>query len=149
MTNHTPPPLPLDVLGSVPSAQASLGNGGSAQRERRFMYDNREFDDPGPQYAIRDVMKFLAETYPELANGSWTTTNLGDYDVITFYKVTGEKGLDHALQKHALALSRISIALDFAEEAEETDFWWRSALKWERFAAMWQEVVEVEARKAS
>ncbi len=63
-----------------------------APRPRRFMYDGKTFDDPGPQYSIRDVMGFLAQSYPELANGSWTKTPYDDYDLLTFYKVTGEKG---------------------------------------------------------
>jgi PRTRC genetic system protein C len=67
-----------------------------AHRSRRFLYDGEYFDDPGPQYSIREVMGFLAETYPELAGGSWTKTPLADTDVITFYKVTGEKGLTAA-----------------------------------------------------
>ncbi|GAB4430164.1 MAG: hypothetical protein Kow0031_10960 [Anaerolineae bacterium] len=62
-------------------------------RPRRFLYDGNIFDDPGPQYSIRDVMNFLAQTYPELANGSWTKTAQPDHDLITFYKVTGEKGI--------------------------------------------------------
>ncbi len=154
MTIHNPlppPPLPPTILGDPPSAQASFGDGNNSRprRERRFMYEGHEFDDPGPQYSIRDVMGFLAQSYPELANGSWTKTSYDDdYDLITFYKVTGEKGLDNALRQRAISQARVTHSLDFAVEAEETDFWWRSALSWERFAAMWQEVVEVEEGKA-
>lgn len=89
-TTPATPPLPPAIL----SDQPALGGGnGQPHRERRFKYDGQEFDDPGSQYSIREVMGFLAETYPELASGSWTKTPLADYDVVTFYKVTGEKGL--------------------------------------------------------
>ncbi|GAB4430173.1 MAG: hypothetical protein Kow0031_10980 [Anaerolineae bacterium] len=94
-----PPPLPPNILSDPPgSAQASFGDGNNARpRERRFVYDGKEFEDPGSQYSIRDVMMYLAQTYPELANGSWTKAAYHDYDEITFYKVTGEKGLDRSL----------------------------------------------------
>ena len=50
---------------------------GRTTQARRFFYDNQEFEDPGPQYGARDVLAFLAQTYPELANGSWTKGKQG------------------------------------------------------------------------
>lgn len=88
MTQNSPsPPLTIDgQFSALPPAH----------RPRRFLYDGEYFDDPGPQYSIRDVLSFLARSYPDLANGSWSKVELPDYDVITFYKVAGEKGLTAA-----------------------------------------------------
>ncbi len=64
---------------------------------RLFLYDGQVFEDPGPEYSVQDVLNFLAKTYPELGNGTWTTRTLPDdatgaVEEITFVKVTGEKG---------------------------------------------------------
>jgi PRTRC genetic system protein C len=65
--------------------------------KRLFLYDGQVFDDPGPEYGVQDVLNFLAQTYPELANGTWHSRTLPDgTEEITFVKVTGEKG-GHAL----------------------------------------------------
>ena len=41
----------------------------------------------------KDVLAFLAQTYPELENGTWHSRVLPDgSEEITFVKVTGEKG---------------------------------------------------------
>lgn len=62
-------------------------------RKRVFLYDNQIFEDPGPEYSVQDVLNFLAQTYPELGNGTWTSRTLpDDTEEITFVKVTGEKG---------------------------------------------------------
>jgi PRTRC genetic system protein C len=140
-THNAPPTpaLPLTVLGDQPT----LGSAAAPDpyRERRFKYDGKEFDDPGAEYSSREVLGYLAATYPELANGSWTTTTHPDYDVITFHKVTGEKGLDLALRNRARALANIDLMLDLAEEPEESDWAWRSALSWEWHAEKWQDVI--------
>lgn len=131
-------PPPNFIEGEF-SPQPSLGNG---HRPRRFYYDNQEFDDPGPDYTIRDVLAYLAQTYPELANGSWIKTPVGEYDAYTFYKVTGEKGLDHARRWQAKASTWINLLLDAAETPAESDWAWRSALAWEGHAKKWQEVID-------
>ena len=65
---------------------------GQAQR-RLFAYDGQFWEDPGSQYAIEEVMAFLADTYPELRHGTWSSRTLPDgTEEITFVKVTGEKG---------------------------------------------------------
>jgi PRTRC genetic system protein C len=61
--------------------------------KRIFLYDGQIFEDPGPEYTVRDVLDFLARTYPELENGTWHRRTLPDgTEEITFVKVTGEKG---------------------------------------------------------
>ncbi|RMG66377.1 MAG: hypothetical protein D6722_15115, partial [Bacteroidetes bacterium] len=58
-----------------------------------FYYDNQLFEDPGPEYSNRDILNFLAETYLELRQGSWSSRTLPDgTEEVTFHKVTGEKG---------------------------------------------------------
>jgi len=70
----------------------------AGQSPRRiFLYDGQVFEDPGPEYSVQDVLNFLAQTYPELSNGTWTTRTVpdgatGTVEEITFVKVTGEKG---------------------------------------------------------
>ena len=70
------------------------GQGGTGQPRRRlFAYDGQFWEDPGSQYAIEEVMAFLADTYPELRHGTWSSRTLPDgTEEITFVKVTGEKG---------------------------------------------------------
>ena len=73
------------------------GDQASAAAKRIFIYDGQVFDDPGPEYSVQDVLNFLAQTYPELANGTWHSRTLpdgapGGVEEITFVKVTGEKG---------------------------------------------------------
>ena len=61
--------------------------------KRLFLYDNQYFEDPGSEYSTQEVLGFLAETYPELTSGTWTSRTLPDgSEEITFVKVTGEKG---------------------------------------------------------
>ena len=78
--------------------QRPLLPGPVSQPTRRvFLYDNQVFEDPGPEYSVQDVLNFLATTYPELGNGTWTSRTLPDdatgaVEEITFVKVTGEKG---------------------------------------------------------
>ena len=62
-------------------------------RRRVYVYDNQYFDDPGPDYTPQDVLRLLAQSYPELENGTWTTRTMPDgAEEIAFVKVTGEKG---------------------------------------------------------
>jgi PRTRC genetic system protein C len=69
------------------------GSGGAGQSRRLFAYDGQFWEDPGPQYSIEEVMAFLADTYPELRHGTWSSRTLPDgTEEITFVKVTGEKG---------------------------------------------------------
>ena len=69
------------------------GSGGAGQSRRLFAYDGQFWEDPGPQYSIEEVMAFLADTYPELRHGTWSSRALPDgTEEITFVKVTGEKG---------------------------------------------------------
>jgi len=61
--------------------------------KRVFRYDGQYFEDPGSEYSTQEVLGFLAETYPELTSGTWTSRTLPDgSEEITFVKVTGEKG---------------------------------------------------------
>jgi len=72
-------------------------------RKRVFLYDNQLFEDPGPEYSVQDVLNFLAQTYPELGNGTWTSRTLpDDTEEITFVKVTGEKGSGSTITPHHL-----------------------------------------------
>ncbi len=62
-------------------------------RKRLFAYDSQYWQDPGPEYTVEDVLSFLADTYPELKNGTWSSRTLPDgTEEFTFVKVTGEKG---------------------------------------------------------
>lgn len=64
-------------------------------KKRVFVYDNQYFEDPGAAYTVEDVLNFLAQTYPELENGTWHSRLMpDDTEEITFVKVTGEKGGD-------------------------------------------------------
>jgi len=64
-----------------------------AQPKRVFVYDGAYFEDPGPEYTVQDVLNFLAQTYPELEQGTWHSRTLPDgTEEITFVKVAGEKG---------------------------------------------------------
>lgn len=62
-------------------------------KRRVFVYDNQRFEDPGAEYSTQDVLRFLAETYPELTTATWHSRTLPDgVEEITFVKVTGDKG---------------------------------------------------------
>ena len=65
----------------------------AAPKKRVFVYDGAYFEDPGSEYTVQDVLKYLSQTYPELENGTWHSRTLPDgTEEITFVKVTGEKG---------------------------------------------------------
>ncbi len=67
--------------------------GGNPPKQRTFVYDGQYFSDPGPQYTTEDVLRFLAQDFPELENGTWHSRELPDgTQEITFVKVAGEKG---------------------------------------------------------
>ena len=62
-------------------------------RKRLFQYNGQHWEDPGPQYTNAQVMATLAQSYPELENGTWSERDLEDGTVeVTFVKVYGEKG---------------------------------------------------------
>jgi PRTRC genetic system protein C len=78
---------PLLIEGATPSAP----------KRRTFVYDGQYFSDPGPEYSTEDVLRFLAQDYPELENATWNSRTLPDgatgaVEEITFVKVAGEKG---------------------------------------------------------
>jgi PRTRC genetic system protein C len=79
-------------------------------KKRVFQYDGQYFEDPGAEYTITDVLNFLAQTYPELENGTWHSRLLpDDTEEITFVKVTGEKGVDvtaHLIAERLVAGTR-------------------------------------------
>lgn len=84
-----------DFFEGQDQAEPPLLPGPTAQKpaKRVFLYDGQVFEDPGPEYTTQDVLNFLAQTYPALANGTWTSRTLPDgTEEITFVKVTGEKG---------------------------------------------------------
>jgi PRTRC genetic system protein C len=71
----------------------------SAPKRRTFVYDGQYFSDPGPEYSTEDVLRFLAQDYPELETATWHSRALPDgaagaVEEITFVKVSGEKGAD-------------------------------------------------------
>ena len=99
-TPRLPPPPPPPDDYSSPSAQGDFFDNAAApprldtpHRKRSFLYDGTYFEDPGPEYSAQDVLNFLAQSYPELEQGSWHSRNLPDgSEEITFVKVAGEKG---------------------------------------------------------
>ena len=98
-----------------PGQQVIL-NAPAAERPRRrlFYYDGQFFSDPGPEYAVAQVMAELSRTYPELANGTWHSRVINDHgeevEEITFVKVTGEKGGLTARQVAACLLTGLQPA---------------------------------------
>lgn len=84
--SYTPPqPGQPQVVNSSPNGAA----------KRVFFYNDRFFQDPGPEYTVQDVLVALAGSYPELANGTWHTQILPDgTEQISFAKVSGEKGAE-------------------------------------------------------
>ena len=88
-----PPPPPPEEEG-----QGSFFGSGAPRltaptRKRLFLYDGTYFEDPGPEYSAQEVLNFLAQSYPELEQGTWHSRRLPDgSEEITFVKVTGEKG---------------------------------------------------------
>jgi PRTRC genetic system protein C len=64
-------------------------------RKRLFQYSGQHWEDPGPEYTNAQVMATLAQSYPELENGTWSERELADGTIeVTFVKVYGEKGAD-------------------------------------------------------
>jgi PRTRC genetic system protein C len=67
----------------------------TSPKRRTFVYDGQYFSDPGPEYSTEEVLRFLAQDYPELENATWHSRTLPDgTQEITFVKVTGEKGAE-------------------------------------------------------
>ena len=59
---------------------------------RIFVYDDREFTDPGPDLTVQQVQQQLSAFYGEVANASVTETKRGADTVYTFQKRVGTKG---------------------------------------------------------
>jgi PRTRC genetic system protein C len=75
------------------SAVAAAPVAPEAAKGRVFIYDDRKFDDPGPEYSIEEVRKSLEAFYPELANAKTEEKKLPDGRLqVTFVKKAGGKG---------------------------------------------------------
>jgi len=59
---------------------------------RVFVYDDREFPDPGPNMTIDEVRQSMTNFFPELANAETFESKRGDDDIIEFRKRVGVKG---------------------------------------------------------
>ncbi len=99
-SNTPPPQTPLPQLGSGATPPPPADPPPPVSRintQRVFMYQGQTYQDPGAgsptDWPIERVRNLLAQTYPELANATWTETPQSDGSVlIEFVKVTGEKG---------------------------------------------------------
>jgi hypothetical protein len=89
------------------------------------VYDGQYFGDPGAEYSIEDVLKSLAQNYPELANATWSSRVIDDkgeqIDEITFVKVTGEKGAAVTPRQILDCLAGVKPASQVAEVIELTN----------------------------
>lgn len=94
--------------------------------KRLFVYDGQYFEDPGPEFSTEDVMGFLAQTYPELAHGSWHSRTLPDgTEEITFVKVAGEKGtVIRSLRARLETFYRDRLRPRLDEFRRRLDGWW-------------------------
>lgn len=106
-----PPQQPYQIPHSLPGQQPAP-NGGTGQPlndmpqwSRKFIYDSVEYGDPGAEYTTQQVMESLANSFPELKNGTWRTRFIPEQGIeeITFVKVSGEKGA--GLTAEALGLA--------------------------------------------
>lgn len=59
---------------------------------RRFIYDGREFPDPGEDLTTEQVRDAMAATFPELTNATHETETKDDVETITFKRAVGTKG---------------------------------------------------------
>lgn len=60
---------------------------------RIFVYNKKRYDDPGDEFSINDVEEHLAQSFPEIADGTYTEKTLDNGDIeITFTKKVGTKG---------------------------------------------------------
>ena len=59
---------------------------------RIFVYDDREFPDPGPDLTVQQVQQQLSAFYGEVANAAVTETKRGADTIYTFQKRVGTKG---------------------------------------------------------
>lgn len=59
---------------------------------RRFVYDEREFDDPDPDLTPEQVRDMMSATFPELVNATHEVEKRGDDEIITFKRTVGTKG---------------------------------------------------------
>ena len=59
---------------------------------RKFVYDDRVFEDPDPEMTVEQVRESLANFYGELANATFTESKEGDDTVYQFERRVGTKG---------------------------------------------------------
>ena len=59
---------------------------------RVFIYDGREFPDPGETLTVDEVRKQMAEFFPELTNADTREERRGEDTAYTFSKRIGTKG---------------------------------------------------------
>lgn len=89
---------------------------------RVFVYDGREFPDPGQKIPAEEVRKQLSEYFPELANADTRQEQRGEDTVYTFARRIGTKGsraLAHAAEVVAALRevpSRELLVFDLASE---------------------------------
>jgi PRTRC genetic system protein C len=87
---------------------------------RLFLYDGREFPDPGQQFTPEEVREQLAQFFPDLINADVTSEVGDDVQRISFKKRIGTKGQDDH-QAVLAALRRVPEAklrlLELAREA--------------------------------
>jgi PRTRC genetic system protein C len=111
-----------DFFDPAATAGPPLLPGPTAPANKRiFLYDGQIFEDPGSEYTVRDVLDFLARTYPELESGAWHRRSLPDgTDEITFVKITGEKGSQPLAVRpgHDLSPRQLAACLANLEPAE-------------------------------
>ena len=63
---------------------------------RKFVYEDREFDDFDPNRTVEEIQQRMADHFPELANASYKKTTRGADTIYTFSKRVGTKGSDCA-----------------------------------------------------
>lgn len=59
---------------------------------RIFIYEGKEYPDPGPELSVDEVRRGWTEFFPELANAEVKETKRGDDTVFTFARRVGTKG---------------------------------------------------------
>jgi PRTRC genetic system protein C len=62
--------------------------------KRVFIYDGREFPDPGPQFTPDEVREQLAQFFPDLINADVTSETKDGVQRVAFKKRIGTKGGD-------------------------------------------------------
>jgi PRTRC genetic system protein C len=59
---------------------------------RIFIYDEREFPDPGPNLSVEEVKAHLADFYGEIATATVKETKRGEDTLYEFQRRVGTKG---------------------------------------------------------